>query len=151
MQSKLLHEAGGQRTFVVVLETGEEVVASLQTFAAREGVHAATFTAIGALSDGVLLYFDWQKKEYLKIPIGEQVEVASLMGDVADDPDGMPALHIHIVVGTRDGSAKAGHLGEGHVRPTLEVIFTENPAHLRKVKDAETGLALIRPLASSNG
>jgi predicted DNA-binding protein with PD1-like motif len=52
-----------------------------------------------------------------------------------------------IVVGTRDGSAKAGHLGEGHVRPTLEVVVTESPAHLRKVKDAETGLALIRPAA----
>jgi predicted DNA-binding protein with PD1-like motif len=35
MQHKLLHEAGGQRTFVVVLETGEEIVASLQQFAER--------------------------------------------------------------------------------------------------------------------
>jgi hypothetical protein len=43
--------------------------------------------------------------------------VASLIGDIADDPEGKPALHIHIVVGTRDGSAKAGHLGEGHARP----------------------------------
>jgi predicted DNA-binding protein with PD1-like motif len=147
MQHKLLHEAGGQRTFVVVLETGEEIVASLQQFAERENVHTASFTAIGALSDAVLLYFDWQKKDYQKIPVREQVEVASLIGDVAEDPKGKPALHIHIVLGTRDGSAKAGHLGEGHVRPTLEVVVTENPAHLRKVKDAETGLALIRPAA----
>jgi predicted DNA-binding protein with PD1-like motif len=58
-----------------------------------------------------------------------------------------PTLHIHIVVGTRDGSAKAGHLGEAHVRPTLEVIVTESPIHLRKVKDPESGLALIRPAA----
>lgn len=147
MQHKLLHDAGGQRTFVVVLETGEEIVASLQQFAERENVHTASFTAIGALSDAVLLYFDWQRKDYQKIPVREQVEVASLIGDVADDPKGKPALHIHIVLGTRDGSAKAGHLGEGHVRPTLEVVVTENPAHLRKVKDAETGLALIRPAA----
>jgi uncharacterized protein len=147
MQHKLLHEVGGQRTFVVVLETGEEIVASLQQFAERENVHTASFTAIGALSDAVLLYFDWQKKDYQKIPVGEQVEVASLIGDVADDPKGKPALHIHIVLGTRDGSAKAGHLGEGRVRPTLEVVVTENPAHLHKIKDAETGLALIRPAA----
>ena len=106
---------------------------------------AASFTAIGALSDAVLLYFDWQKKDYLKIPVREQVEVACLIGDIADDPEGKPALHIHIVVGTRDGSAKAGHLGEGHVRPTLEVVVTESPAHLHKVRDTETGLALIRP------
>jgi hypothetical protein len=29
------------------------------------------------------------------------------------------------------------------VRPTLEVVVTETPAHLRKRVDAETGLALI--------
>jgi hypothetical protein len=37
----------------------------------------------------------------------------------------------------------AGHLGEAHVRPTLEVIVTESPAHLRKKKYPESGLALI--------
>jgi uncharacterized protein len=129
-----------------VLETGEEIVASLQKFATLESVHTASFTAIGPLSDAVLLHFDWQEKDYQKIPVREQVEVASLIGDIAADPEGKPTLHIHVVVGTRDGSAKAGHLGEGHVRPTLEVVVTESPAHLRKVKDTETGLALIRPV-----
>ena len=143
MQSKLLHEADGQRIFAVILATGDEVLSSLQEFVEHENIHAATFTAIGALSDAVLNYFNWEKKEYEKIPVREQVEVAALIGDVADDPKGKPTLHIHIVLGTRDGSAKAGHLGEGHVRPTLEVIVTESPAHLRKVKDDETGLALI--------
>jgi predicted DNA-binding protein with PD1-like motif len=147
MQYKLLHEAHGQRTFAVVLATGDEVMASLEDFVAREGVRAAQFTAIGALSDVALMYFEWDKKDYKKIPINEQVEVASLLGDVAEGPDGKPALHVHIVVGTRDGSAKAGHLGEAHVRPTLEVIVTESPAHLRKVKDEQTGLAFIRPAA----
>lgn len=93
------------------------------------------------------MYFDWEKKEYQRIPVHEQVEVASLIGDVAEAPSGQPALHIHLVVGRRNGSAMAGHLGEAHVRPTLEVIVTESPAHLRKVKDAATGLALIRPQA----
>jgi hypothetical protein len=35
--------------------------------------------------------------------------------------------------------------GEAHVRPTLEVIVNESPAHLRKVLDPESGLALIQP------
>jgi hypothetical protein len=34
---------------------------------------------------------------------------------------------------------------EAHVRPTLEVILTEPPAHLVKAHDPESGLALIRP------
>ncbi len=147
MQSKLLHEADGQRTFAVILATGDEVLSNLREFVAHENIHAATITAIGALSDAVLNYFNWEKKEYDKIPVREQVEVAALIGDVADDPQGTPTIHIHIVLGTRNGSAKAGHLGEGHVRPTLEVIITESPAHLRKIKDDETGLALIRPVA----
>jgi hypothetical protein len=145
MQSKLLHEDSGQRTFAVVLETGDEVMASLQAFADRERLSAAQITAIGALSDAELAYFDWPSKQYRKIPVREQVEVASLIGDVALAPDGSRALHIHLVLGRSDGSAMAGHLAEAHVRPTLEVVITESPAHLRKVHDPESGLALIRP------
>lgn len=147
MQQKLLYQSGGQRTYVVVLETGEEVMSCLQRFAAAAHVFAAQVTAIGAFSDLVLMYFDWDKKDYLRIPVREQVEVASLIGDVAQAPSGDPALHIHLVVGKRDGSAMAGHLGEAHVRPTLEVIITESPAHLHRVKDSVSGLALIRPQA----
>jgi predicted DNA-binding protein with PD1-like motif len=75
--------------------------------------------------------------------VKEQVEVAALVGDIGIDEAGAPALHIHLVLGKRDGSAIAGHLAEGHVRPTLEVIITESPAHLRRRRDAETGLNLI--------
>lgn len=143
MQSKLLHDTGGQRTFAVILQTGDKVMACLKDFVTREKITAAQISAIGALSDVELQYFDWEKKSYQKIPLNEQVEVASLLGDVAE-AEGKPAIHIHIVVGRRDGCAMAGHLGEAHVRPTLEVILTESPAHLRKRFDPESGLALIR-------
>lgn len=148
MQHKLLHESDGQRTYAIVLGSGDEIMGSLQAFVERHAITAAQFTAIGALSDVALMYFDWQKKDYLRIPVREQVEVASLIGDVAEAPSGGPALHIHIVIGKRDGTAMAGHLGEAHVRPTLEVILTEAPVHLRKVKDPRTGLALIHPQAA---
>jgi predicted DNA-binding protein with PD1-like motif len=62
MQSNLLHETGGQRTFAVVLATGDEVLSSLQQFVQRENIHAATFPAIGAISAAVLLYVNWEKK-----------------------------------------------------------------------------------------
>jgi hypothetical protein len=150
MQSKLINTAGDQRTFVVVLETGEEAMTCLQEFVDRERLTAAQLTAIGAFSDAVLAYFDWQRKAYVRNPVTEQVEVASLIGDVGDvalSPDGKRTLHIHLVLGKRDGAALAGHLVEAHVRPTLEVVLTESPAHLRKMRDAESGLALIRPEA----
>lgn len=144
MRSKLLHDNSGQRTFVVVLQTGDEAMACLQQFAKKEGISAAQLTGIGALSGAKLNYFDWETKKYQPIPVREQVEVASLIGDIALSPSGEPALHIHAVLGRRDGSTLAGHLAEAHVRPTLEVILTEPPAHLRKAYDPESGLALIR-------
>jgi predicted DNA-binding protein with PD1-like motif len=136
--------------FVVVLRTGDEVLASLGEFADRAGISAAQISAIGALSDVELKYFDWDKKKYEVIAVDEQVEVASLLGDIALSPEGTPALHLHVVVGRRNGAAMAGHLGRAHVRPTLEVIVTEAPAHLRKQCDPESGLALIRPRATRN-
>lgn len=145
MHYRLLHEDDGHRTYVAVLETDDEVMSGLKEVAAAERIFAAQVTAIGALSDVVLSYFDWNTKKYMPIAVREQVEVASLVGDIAEAPSGEPALHLHLVIGKRDGSAMAGHLAEAHVRPTLEVIITETPTHLRKAHDPDTGLALIRP------
>jgi len=142
MKSKLVNSER-QRTYVVVLDTGDEAVSSLAGFAKDHGLSAARITAIGAFSDAVLGYFDWETKSYRRIPVREQVEVVSLVGDVALDPKGAPTLHAHAVLGRSDGTALGGHLLEARVRPTLEVVIDESPAHLRKRKDAETGLALI--------
>jgi len=142
MRSKLIHEAAQQRTFAVVFDKGDEVLESLLAFAKEHRLSAADFTGLGALSDAVLGYFDWQRKDYKRIRIEEQVEVLNLTGNVALS-DGEPKLHPHIVLGKSDGSAHGGHLLEGHVRPTLEVVVTESPAHLRRKSDPETGLALI--------
>jgi predicted DNA-binding protein with PD1-like motif len=75
--------------------------------------------------------------------VREQVEVLSLIGDVALQ-DGEPKVHAHVVVGRADGSTRGGHLVEAHVRPTLELTLTESPAHLHKQFDPESDLALIR-------
>jgi uncharacterized protein len=142
MKTKLLKD-GEQRTFAVILDKGEEVTECLSRFAREEKLSASQITAIGAFERAVLGFFDWETKDYRKIPVEEQVEVVALLGDVALAPDGTPTLHPHVVLSKSDGAAVGGHLLEGYVRPTLEVIVTENPAHLRKKKDPETGLALI--------
>ena len=78
-------------------------------------------------------YFDWQSKDYRKIPVREQVEVLSLVGDVAQQ-DGEPKVHAHAVVGRFDGLTRGGHLLEGHVRPTLEVMLVESPASAQRAR-----------------
>lgn len=129
-------------TYAVALQTGDEAVKLLGDFVREQDVEAASITAIGAFKRAVLGYFDWEKKEYKKIPVEEQVEVLSLIGDVAVS-EGQPTLHIHAVLGKSDGSVVGGHLLSAEVRPTLEVILTQSPSYLRKAKDPETGLALL--------
>ena len=143
MRAKVLNDHD-ERTVALIFETGEDPVAGLNRYAAENKLGASRFTAIGAFSEAVLGYFDWEKKAYERIPVKEQVEVLVLVGDVAFH-DGKPEIHAHVVLGRRDGNARGGHLLEARVRPTLEVILTESPAHLSRVYDPASGLALIRP------
>ena len=142
MQSKLINDER-EKTFVLVFETGDEVTAGLLDFAKQHKLAAAHFTAIGAFQELTLGYFDWQSKEYEKIPMREQVEVLSLVGNIVETDKG-PKLHAHVVVGKRDGSAHGGHLVDAHVRPTLEVMLVESPSHLQRRHDDASGLALIK-------
>jgi hypothetical protein len=142
MKFTLLNDHGGLRTFAVALATGDEAMASIAAFAREQKLRATQFSAIGAFSRTVVAYFDWATKEYRNIPIGEQVEVLSLAGDVTLD-DGTHKVHAHVVVGKADATAHGGHLIEGHVRPTLELLMTETPTHVRRRFDAASGLALI--------
>ena len=147
MKSTLLAERDGLRTYAVVLSDGDEAAKALASFAAEQHLGGSQFTAIGAFSRAVVAYFDWQTKQYQHIRIDEQVEVLSLVGDVTLE-DGKPKIHAHVVVGKADASAHGGHLIEGHVRPTLEIVITELPRHLHRRFDAASGLALIDPSVS---
>jgi predicted DNA-binding protein with PD1-like motif len=142
VKTKLLDADRGGRTYAIVFDPGDEVFRGLEQFANAQGLRGAHFNAIGAFSQATLGYFDRQTKSYRKIPITEQVEVVSLIGNIAD-AGGKAKLHAHVVVGKSDGTAYAGHLLEGHVWPTLEIVLTESPRHLQRKSDAATGLALL--------
>src|SRR4051794_13931722 len=146
MKSALLNQDGGLRTFVVVFETGDEAMGGLASFAKTESLGSSHFTAIGAFSRAIVAYFDWSLKKYQSIPIDEQVEVLSFTGDITIE-SGQSKVHAHVVLGKSDGTAHGGHLLEGHVRPTLELVITEAPKHLQRRLDPSSGLALIDPTA----
>jgi predicted DNA-binding protein with PD1-like motif len=143
MQVKLVSKPGETRVWIAVLAEGEEAKQSLLDIAKKEKIEDASFVALGAFAKATVAYFDWQKKKYQDIPVDEQVEVISLIGDIVPDEKGKASLHAHTVLGRSDGSTRGGHLQEGHVRPTLEITITETPGHLTRRKHPELGLALI--------
>jgi len=142
MNARELADGDGAHSFVLVFDTGDEVTKELLAFSRSRGITAASLTGIGAFQDVTLGYFELQQRDYRRIPISEQVEVLSLVGNLAAGDDG-PKLHAHVVVGKRDGTAHGGHLIEGRVRPTLEIVLVETPTRLRRRSDPATGLALI--------
>ena len=98
MRSKIINDKG-ERSYALVFDTGDEPVSLLTRFAEEHGIKGARFTAIGAFSEAVVGYFDWQRKDYDKIAIREQVEVLALVGDIAL-AEGKPKLHAHVVLGS---------------------------------------------------
>lgn len=143
MKSTLLSESAAERTFVLILDNQEEAFGTIQGFCTSEGLSAATVTAIGAFAEATVGWFDFEGRTYREIPVGEQCEVLSLLGDVAAGDDGKASLHLHAVLGLRDGSTKGGHFLKGIVHPTLEVVLRETPAQLRRRRRKDLGIALI--------
>jgi uncharacterized protein len=129
-------------TYVVVCDPGDEAVSALTQFARAEQLEAAQITAVGAFSRATVGWFDRAARDYRRIPVDQQCELLSLIGDVAEGQDG-PILHVHAVLGLSDGTTRGGHLLEARVFPTLEAVVTETPARLRKVLRPDIGIALI--------
>lgn len=141
MKAKIVEDADVV-TYVVVCDPGDEAVAVLTQFARAERLEASQVTAVGAFERATVGWFDRSARQYRHIPVDEQCEVLSLIGDVAEGQDG-PSVHVHVVLGLSDGTTRGGHLLEGYVFPTLEVILREAPAQLRKVLNPDIGIALI--------
>ncbi len=143
MKSTKIAGDAGAETRVVILESGEEAFAALTRFANEAGITAASLTAIGAFENATVGWFDFEMKTYKKIELAQQCEVLSAIGDVAVGDDGKATLHVHVVLGLSDGTTRGGHLLEGKVRPTLEVVLTDTPVKLRRKRRADLGIALI--------
>jgi predicted DNA-binding protein with PD1-like motif len=132
MKSTVVSAEAGSRTTVAVLDSGEEAFATLTRFADATGISGASLTAIEAFESAVVGWFDFTIRSYKKIRVDEQCEVLSAIGDVATGDDGKASLHVHVVLGLSDGTTRGGHLLEGKVRPTLEVMIKETPVGLRR-------------------
>jgi predicted DNA-binding protein with PD1-like motif len=144
MQIKLVSKRGREKVYAVIFRKGDEVLSGLTDFAIQNRVEDAHFTAIGAISHALVGWLDLSAKHYRAIHVEEQVEVLSMMGDIATF-NGKPVVHAHMVLGRHDGTTVGGHLWEAYVDPTVEVFVTVNAAPLKKKPDDASGMKLIDP------
>ncbi len=144
MQSKLVSEKAGEKVYAVIFQRGDEILSGLTDFAIQNKITSAHFTGIGAISSATVGWLYLPKTMYNAIHFNEQVEVLSMIGDVATF-NGKPVVHAHMVLGKRDGSTVGGHLWEAHVNPTLEVFVSVDSEPLKKKLDEESGMKVIDP------
>lgn len=142
MNFKLLND-DKQKTYAIVLDSGEEAMEQILAFANEKKIAASQFTAIGALSETTVGFFDFSIKDYKKIHFNQPMEVLSLIGDITILKDEYK-VHGHIVLAKEDGDAYGGHLMKGIVHPTLEIILTGSPAYLQRKMDKDAGIPLIK-------
>lgn len=142
MTAKLLNNQNGQKDYVIAFTKGDEILSGLADFASEKQITSASFTAIGALSSATTAWFDMNNKSYLLNQVEEQVELVSLIGNIAVC-DGQPVVHIHYSVGFIDGRMAGGHLIKAVVNPTVELYMTTFPDVVHKKLDPATDLKIM--------
>ncbi|HNT29583.1 MAG TPA: DNA-binding protein [bacterium] len=129
-----------QDHWVVRLDPGDELHASLFKFAEENSLRGGQLTGIGGLREVELGVFDKTSKTYHTKTITDAgvIEVVSLSGNCTFK-EGKPFWHLHIVVTDRSREVQAGHLMRGIVDITMEIIITVWDEQLERVAVPELG------------
>jgi predicted DNA-binding protein with PD1-like motif len=128
-----------QRTrygYALRLDPGEDIVASLETFAAREGVRAGAILGLGAVGETELGFFVRADGSYLRRVFEGEHEIGMLVGNFSE-LDGRPFPHCHITIAGEDLVAHTGHLFRGAVTVTCEIQVVTDAGVLRRVRGSK--------------
>lgn len=129
----------------VRLEKGEPVVETLTALCQQLCLRSGWVQAIGAVDRIELGAWDSTERIYHRQVWEQALEVSSITGNIMLK-DGKPFLHLHATIAGHDFVARAGHLFEARVNPTLEVFIGSFDHPLERRFDEATGLYLAWPL-----
>jgi len=112
-----------ERTFFTQVEPGSELVFFVTEFAARNEITNASFTALGALEQVRLSFFDRRQGEHVEIASLESTQELVSCAGIVTTRDGKPTAHIHAVVVDEEGTTQGGHVLEA------KVLFAQMTLH----------------------
>ncbi len=131
-----------QDDYLIRLEKGEELVATLTGFCAEHDIKSGWVTGIGSVQRASVGYFNPKRKKYVYRRIKDAVELASLSGNVSEI-NGLPFLHLHAVVTNKNNQAHGGHVHHVIVGTTAEIRISVFDKPLVRQPDEESGLSLL--------
>ena len=113
--------------FYLLLDKGDEIIASLTALCEKEQLRAASFEGIGGCDHVEVGIFDPDKKSYVTHVQDGLLELVSLNGNVTRYED-RPYIHAHAVFAYHDEAMRAqtlsGHLLSAQIGLTAEIAVT---------------------------
>lgn len=130
------------RVIVARLPHGADLLAGITDLCKEHAVSMGSITAIGALSDAAVSYYDQDRKEYRELLFPGHSEILALVGNVSQR-DGAAVCHAHVTLADEYGRAFGGHLVAGCRIFAAELTVTELIGEpLKRGFDEVTGLPL---------
>jgi predicted DNA-binding protein with PD1-like motif len=129
------------RDFLVRVEHNSDLIQFVTELAEKEKIEVAAITAVGALKQAKLGFYNQETHEYQEIRIDSPHEIACCVGNISTK-DGRPFVHAHAVLADKNGNTKAGHLLKGTVFAAEVHIRELKGAALERKPDKVTGLSL---------
>ena len=138
MQSKKLNE-----THFIRLDSGEKVLEKLKEFCTKNNIKLGYFFGIGSLDEAELAHYIVKTKKYTYQLYRQPLEIISLNGNITA-MNNEAYLHCHACLSDVNMEAIAGHLKEGVVGATAEIMLVQLDGEIKRQYDNDIGLNLVR-------
>ncbi len=130
-----------ENKWAIVLSKGDNLINALKQFANDNKIFGS-INGIGALLWAELGYFDFRCNKYFRRRFEGGFELLALNGNIVYTED-EPIIHIHVVLGNPDFQVIGGHLFDGEISITGEIIVSSwHKDSILRSKDKYTGLKL---------
>jgi hypothetical protein len=124
-------------------DPGEEIITELKKVVSDLDIKSGSISAIGALNNVTIGFFDTSIKEYKSKVFESDYEIVSLIGSVSSMNE-EPYLHLHICIGDNQFNTYGGHFDRGIVSATCEMIIVISNDSITRCKGDKFGLNLLR-------
>ena len=131
-----------QNNFLIRVNRGGKIIACLIDFCQKEKIKAGFFIGIGAVDQATLAHYSIENQKYSQKKFNQPLELTSLSGTVAT-LDNQPSVHAHAVLADNSFKTISGHLVEGRISGTGEILIVPLGKEIKKKFDQETGLNIL--------
>ena len=129
-------------TYFIRLDRGEKIIERIRAFCSGNKINCGYFFGIGSLDEAELSHYLVKNKKYNSEKFVQPLEIVNLSGNItAMNNDAY--LHCHATLSDVNMEAIAGHLKEGIVGATCEIVLIKLDEDIGRKYDDMVGLNLM--------